>query len=1341
MAFMGKGKSRPEDRPLLRELIDIPERVSTSDYVLKLSEAVTEAGAEAALRDYVVTERLKKNFDTALSLIKSAVDRHESKAAYLHGSFGSGKSHFMAVLYALLSGHRTARARDEFDALRAKHAWLDGDGRRFLLVPYHMLSAKSLEQRVLGKYVEHVGRLHPEAPLPQVYRTDGLFEDFAQLRARSGDNWVIEQLAGAVTADAELAADMGEDDDRWGDIVTAKESSFRWTPQLLDTAMAAREEHENVKQLDTDNPTSPAELRARLVRDLSRTLFPALARNASEDADGFISLDKGLGVIAAHAKSLGYDGLILFMDELILWLAGLIQDQKAMSREADKITNLVEGADERRAIPVVSFIARQRDLRELVGEELSGAAEIAIRDSLKLSGGRFDKIVLDDRNLPQVAQARLLSPKSAEAEAQIDAAFAEAQKLGPDVWRTLLGEDESTTGGDEDSFRRTYPFPPAFMDTLVHISGALQRSRTGLKLMGQLLSDHRHDWRLGQLVPLGDLYPAILGGGDQAFTGEAEVHFKAADKLYREKLRPYLLRAHQVSEDEVEAYQRDPQSVTDSQSAAHLRDFTGDNRLMQTLLLSALAPSVPALADLTLKRLNALNYGSIVTRIPGTEVPRLAAKVTEWAASIPEIKKTGTEANPAVRLELTGIDLDAVLANAQVHNNQGSRRARMEALLKEALEVTEGPGGFGGHDVLNLVWKGTEREVEVVFGNVADVDSLDEADLKPTRDDAWRLVVDLPYDEREFGPMDDAQRLRSLREKTGGTVRTLAWLPTHLTRATRDDFERLVVIDKLLADGNRFDNEYARSLKPDDKVRAKGLFASQRDTLTERLLVALRQAYGLARKEEGTVDLSFDLHLVPLRGDLPEDKLKLPFGATLYGAARDVAGKLLAEQYPGHPNLDPENTGRPVTAAALRTVFGYVRQAAESGDGRVEVAGKDRAAMARIAGGLQLGTMQEAYYRQSTSWPDHFQRLAKRSGESEPTLVRLTDWMDEPSPRGLPEALQKLVAAAHAEMTDRVWVRGGTLIEPAPAAPGDLRREYALREQPLPGEDEWRDAQDRFEAVFGAKPPPLRRGRMVNQFAGQIRQSARSLVDEAERLVMALEQHRTFLDLDDSSPRLDLARRAAALTRELAGDGTAATAVSATGGAKGVVEALAEFDLGGFTAQRLGTSLKSAQKVASALHSTGWEQLDLAAGLGVEGAAVLARLQEAAAGDAVEYPDFPRMLDRAGQEIIALLRRQQTAEKPAVTPLVGPNPDAGMEQRADDIELNGGSAHPPLGTEPQTVPDGGESSVGRRSGGARREGRGRTTAAQAVASLRSEISELAELDPNATVEIHWKVVD
>ncbi len=329
----------------------------------------------------------------------------------------------MAVLYALLSGDPAARARTEFDPVLTKHEWLTTDGKRFLLVPYHMLGAKALEQRVLGGYVTHVKKLHPDAPTPQVYRTDSLFADIRANRATYGDEAVIRGLGGG---------DAGDDEtDDWGE-------GFAWTPQLLDTALAAEEDHEGGTPLDLRNPSTPAELRAKLVNDAGTNLFPGFARNAAENEHGFISLDAGLSVIAEHAKSLGYDGLILFLDELILWLATLIHEQKFVAREASKITNFVEGGDARRAIPVVSFIARQRDLRELVGEEVSGAAEASIQDTLNLASGRFDKITLEDRNLPQIAHARILKPKDAEAERLVDAAFEQTKRVGTQVWDTLL---------------------------------------------------------------------------------------------------------------------------------------------------------------------------------------------------------------------------------------------------------------------------------------------------------------------------------------------------------------------------------------------------------------------------------------------------------------------------------------------------------------------------------------------------------------------------------------------------------------------------------------------------------------------------------------------------------------------------------------------------------------------------------------------------------------------------------------------------------------------------------------------------------------------------------------
>ncbi|ARP68900.1 phage resistance protein [Streptomyces pluripotens] len=1299
-------------QPLLRDVIDIKKSISTSDFVLSLAEATTPEGAQHALQDYVVTERLLENFDEALALIKSSLDGHRSKAAYLHGSFGSGKSHFMAVLYALLSGNQAARARTEFDPVLTKHEWLTTDGKKFLLVPYHMLGAKALEQRVLGGYVTHVKKLHPQAPTPQVYRTDSLFADIGAMVANIGDEAVIRGLGGGTDA-----AD-GEEDE-WGE-------GFAWTPQLLATALAAEEDHEGGTPLDLRHPTTPAELRAKLVNDASTTLLPGFAQNAAENEHGFISLDAGLSVIAEHAKSLGYDGLILFLDELILWLATLIHEQKFVAREASKITNFVEGGDARRAIPVVSFIARQRDLRELVGEEVSGAAEASIQDTLNLASGRFDKITLEDRNLPQIAHARLLKPKDAEAERLIGAAFEQTKRVGPQVWDTLLGSAKGTTGADAESFRLTYPFSPAFMDTLVHISSALQRSRTGLKLMGQLLADHRNEIRLGQLIPVGDLYPVIAEGGDKPFTDSLKVVFEAADKLYKTKLRPYLLSSYDVTEDDVKQYRTQPGTVTDQQRANRCRMFLGDNRLVCTLLLSALAPSVPSLSELTIRRLGALNHGSVLAPIPGAEVGIIKNKVAEWAARFPEIKETGTDTNPGVRLELSGVDVDSVIANAQVNDNPGNRAALARRLLSEELGVEHGQLS----DQLGLTWRGTARTTEIVFGNVADEDELPDHDLVPQEEGRWRIAIDLPFDEGAYGPREDVNRMQRLRERQqGARSRTVAWLPAHLSAQRFADFRRLVVIDKALADEHRFDTQYAGHLNADNRSRAKGLLETQREALLKQVKGAFKQAYGLAQKQVADVVPDFDDHLVAL----PDvDGLTLSFGQNLHDGIRHIAGKLLAHQYSAHPDLDPDATGTAVKSADARRVFTHVRAAAEARDGRVEVPAADRKLMQRIAGPLRLGQQKEAYFELSRYWADHFRQLASAQGVTgDLTLITLTDWTDKPDPRGLPDFLARLVVAAFAEMDDRVWVRGGTVLDPPPELSA-IKDHDALRSQPLPAEPDWDTARQRFETIFGKKTPTLRRGRMVNQFAHQIIETARADRDHAADLVHQLESHAFFLGLDQTadSGRLALARRSLQLL-----DALTAEAGKGAAGAKKTVEALASFDLGAISADRYGTSVKQARSVAEAVASAPWGTLELAAGLGPEGEALLDSLRNVARDDQ-RTADLREALTRTQREVVALVKRSQAAATP-------PPPPVAPQPTADDLSLNTPTSDPRIPYTPQETPSSASSGAPASSGGgtARTSGGRRTTAARAAADLQAELSELAARHPDATIEITWKVVE
>ena len=272
--------------------------------------------------------------------------------------------------------------------------------------------------------------------------------------------------------------------------------------------------------------------------------FKRYARAVRADQESYISLDEGLSVISKHAKNvLGYDAVVLLLDELVLWLAGYIGDTTKVSAEAQKVSKLVESAEHERPAPIVSFVPRQRDLRDLVPgrEPRRNEAVTSLFDTLKYWDGRFDHIPLTDNNLPAIVHERLLKPKDAAAQAHaLDDAFARSTTVPAQTWEILLGTHGDK--GDKDAFRLTYPFSPAFVHAMVDISSALQRERTALKLMQQLLVDYRDTLPVGQLMPLGAIFDVLAGGADRPFTDKLRDEFEAARRgSITLRVRPYLL--------------------------------------------------------------------------------------------------------------------------------------------------------------------------------------------------------------------------------------------------------------------------------------------------------------------------------------------------------------------------------------------------------------------------------------------------------------------------------------------------------------------------------------------------------------------------------------------------------------------------------------------------------------------------------------------------------------------------------------------------------------------------------------------------------------------------------
>lgn len=1157
---------------LLRELIDIPERVGRGDFVFTLQDAVKEP--ERVLGDYVVTDQLAGSFDEALAFVGGALRGGESKATYLHGSFGSGKSHFMAVLYLLLAHNAAARSVPELQPAVARHDdWVEG--KHFLLVPIHMINsgARTLEQAVLGGYVQRVRDLHADAPTPPVYVAGGILENAVDLRRRMGDTAFFEALN---EGSAEEVSGLGE--------LVAPE----WDAERFDSAVAAGPGHS-----DHD----------WLVSTLVDTVLSAYRDVARNEAGGFVNLSEGLGAISRHARDLGYDGIVLFLDELILWLATQIQDTTFVQEEGRKIAALREAPRAERPVPIASFVARQRDLRQLVGEHVPGAEHLAFEDTLSWWEGRFDTITLEDRNLHQIAERRVLKPRDVAAKAEIDAEFAQLQSR-PDVLRVLLGE-----GASADEFRSVYPFSPAFIAVLVAASSVLQRERTAIRVMVQLLSERRDELEVGDVVPVGDLFD-VLASGDQPFSEEMKREFDHAKRLYARTLRPQLLAAHHLAPDAAERGEL---------PAA----FRADDRLVKTLLLAALIRDAEPFRGLTVSRLVALNHGTIASPVPGQERSMALTRLRMLGRAVGELRIGEDPHDPSVELQLTGVDTDGILARARGElDTPGARRRLLRSTVFAAIGVDDQEALFSERV---LRWRGTERAVDVLFGNVRELSG----DRATPADGRWRVVIDFPFDAEGTGVRDDEARIEELRGELG-PQRTVFWLPARFTREVLEDLGRLVTIEGVLA-GQRLE-QYASHLSQGDRELARSILDNRRSQLRERIRQALEQAYGIATpRPEVVEDLDFErFHALDAGLDL-----RPPVAPNLGGAFEGLVDQLLRHQFPAHPEF-----GEAIKPGSLRAVWEEVRRATEAEGGRITVERPRRARMAAIADPLKLGEMHEGPFVLGRHWPDRFSRLAARDGVDHPTVTQLRRWMDESEPMGLPRLASSLVILTYAAQENRRFRRHGGAYPVSDLV--DLPDDLELVAQAVPDEDAWALASRRAGTLFGIAIPPLRTAANLERYGRAVVDAARGRLDATQRLRGQLEGNLVgSLRVDSHAPRLSVGREAEELVRSLAGLGELDALPALAGASFGATE------------EELGRSLARAAPVASAIGGANWEMLGTVAGLSegddAEATSIIEPLRAAASANELARP-LEEALSAAGAAATALLAKRAGPRAPERRP-------------------------------------------------------------------------------------------
>ena len=542
-----------------------------------------------------------------------------------------------------------------------------------------------------------------------------------------------------------------------------------------------------------------------------------------------------------------------------------------------------------------------------------------------------------------------------------------------------------------------------------------------------------------------------------------------------------------------------------------------------------------------------------------------------------------------------------------------------------------------------LVWRGTERAVDITFGNIRDAGEMPDIALR-SGGGRPKVVIDFPFDETGHTPEEDLERLdtwSALNEPTA----TVCWVPSFLNREGLGGLGRYVALNELMRSEQRFE-QHTQHLSQRQRLELRPVLTSMRDQLRAQLKEAVLVAYGVRSGSHPWVDDASALteHFRSLDPALVARPTTSP---TMAGALDELCDQVLAAQFPGHPRFDAK-----VTPGMLRTTWDEVRRALADPDGRINVETANRPALRNVATALGLGQMGDSHFVLSREWSTRvFDRrldAARNDGRSA-TVADARAWIDtaDGGPRGLPPEIADLVVLTVAAQCDHSLTQGGVAITPTPGRP--LPGDVVLRPERLPAVDSWRRAVDTAGAVFGIAAGAHVSGPEVGVFGDEVAAKVAALHEGAARLVDALDAAYRRCGIADGDRRRT-ARAALDLVRGLRGRS-----------GHDAVARLAAFEAP-TSAAAVGKSLRSAVEVARSLDDTNWALFDLAA------AVVGERVAEALAGDEIARAWDTTRRDLEAEATRALAPPAPPPPEAPAAPLPGGR--AGRRATRDRAELD-----------------------------------------------------------------------
>ena len=700
----------------LNDVFDLPDAGSlrATDFVVKLDAARDPKALKKLVDEYVVTPAVAEALPKLFNHFQETVERQLEYGHILHGGFGSGKSHLMTLLSLLLEGNDTAWSKDHpvFDTLRDNHhSWVTS--RKLLIVRAHLLSARATGDGLGDILLAAVNRALVEAGHPPLSTADqsSVLDALKQEAADYPDRfWAKASAAGVADSmeDVELYEQLGG--------------------ETLDAMVKAY-----------------VEMKGGRVAGSARVPWGEMLKR-----------------IATHVHSLGYGGIAWLVDEFLLWL-GEKADKQFVAAINDMNT-IVDHSTGNRDVPMLVVFARQRNIREFF-PEIKGDSQLNRQDEIQHSidhhAKRFDVTQLQDIELRHIVKGRVLAnPTDPDA---VDQGIQDVLTNYSQVLDSLLG------GQSRDVLDDVYPFHPALIDVLVDVSNLMQRERSALRMLYEILSANR-DFPMGHLIPVGRAFEHVFPpAGVEA--AQKTGTLQAIHREWYNKLEPTLQSFCRAS--------REDSSRPEEMISAE-RERTLEQALKTVLIGIVSARLAGERGDkLTLNRLVALNFADADGPGRRNKVNRLSKDLQAFSVIVPELQLVGTSGSMVLRYALNQAGLAEVLRSAKERVKGDASKLNA---LGRVLEPVLGPtlkGLCTARDSgirIQTLWRGTQRRGRVSMVNVRDTKY---ALFAPEAGDSFRLLIDYPWDAEGHSVDEDRVRVANVRQQ--GTEVSAAWLPRHFT--------------------------------------------------------------------------------------------------------------------------------------------------------------------------------------------------------------------------------------------------------------------------------------------------------------------------------------------------------------------------------------------------------------------------------------------------------------------------------------------------------------------------------------------------------------------------------